>query len=171
MRYYFSTKLRGDFADAVQRTREALQAEGFGIISEIDIQKALKEKIGVQFRPYLILGACNPALAHEALRLEDKVGTMLPCNVVVQETESGIEVATIDPVASMQAIQNEQLSEKAAAVAEKLRNVILNLGGQLGMSNADAEEHRAEIERHAEESRHNLDAIPPHGTDPLNEGP
>lgn len=171
MRYYFSTKITGDFADAVQRTREALQAEGFGIISEIDIQKALKEKIGVEFRPYLILGACNPALAHEALRLEDKVGTMLPCNVVVQETASGIEVAAIDPVASMQAIQNEQLSDKAAAVAEKLRRAILSLGGEAAVERADEDERRAEIRRHGEDSRHEIDAIPPHGTDPLHEGP
>ena len=171
MRYYFSTKPTGNFTEVVQRTREALQNEGFGVISEIDIQKALKEKIGVEFRPYLILGACNPALAHEALRLEDKVGTMLPCNVVIQETASGIEVAAIDPVASMQAIQNEQLSEKAAAVAEKLRRAILSLGGETGMRRAEAEEHRSEIRRHAEDSRHELDAIPPHGTDPLHEGP
>ena len=171
MQYYFSTRISGDFAEVVQRTREALQSEGFGVISEIDIQKALREKIGVEFRPYLILGACNPALAHEALRLEDKVGTMLPCNVVIQETGSGIEVAAIDPVASMQAIQNEQLSEKAAAVAEKLRRAILSLGGEASMRHAEAEERLAEISRHAEDSRHDLDAIPPHGTDPLHEGP
>lgn len=171
MRYYFATKLTGDFAEVVQRTRVALQNEGFGVISEIDIQKALQEKLGVEFRPYLILGACNPALAHEALRLEDKVGTMLPCNVVIQETGSGIEVAAIDPVASMQAIQNEQLSEKAAAVAEKLRRAILGLGGEIGTGAAETEERRAEISRHAEASRHELDAIPPHGTDPLHEGP
>lgn len=171
MQYYFSTKMQGEFAEVVQRTREALQAEGFGVISEIDIQKALRDKIGVEFRPYLILGACNPALAHEALRLEDKVGTMLPCNVVVQETDTGIEVAAIDPVASMQAIQNEQLGEKAQEVADKLRRAILSLAGESGMREADAEEHQAEINRHAEDSKHELDAIPPHGTDPLHEGP
>lgn len=171
MRYYFATKIPGQFADAVQRTREALQAEGFGVISEIDIQKALKEKIGVEFRPYLILGACNPALAHEALRLEDKVGTMLPCNVVVQKTDSGVEVAAIDPVASMQAIQNERLSESAAAVAEKLKRVILSLGGEAAVERADDDERRAEVKRHAEDSRHELDSIPPPGSDPLHEGP
>ena len=116
----------------VQQAREALQAEGFGIVSEIDIQKTFADKIGVEFRPYLILGACNPTLAHEALRLEDKVGTMLPCNVVIQAVDDAIEVAAIDPVASMQSIQNEQLKEKASAVAEKLRRVILSLGGRRG---------------------------------------
>ena len=129
MSYYFSTVLEGDFADAVGRVREALKAEGFGVISEIDIQKTLQDKIGVDFRPYLILGACNPALAHEALQLEDKVGTMLPCNVVVQQAGSGVEVAAIDPVASMQAIGNDALAEKAGMVADKLRRAVESLGG------------------------------------------
>jgi hypothetical protein len=110
-------------------------------------------------------------LAHEALRLEDKVGTMLPCNVVVQEASDGIEVAAIDPVASMQAIQNERLGDKAAAVGEKLRRAILSLAGPSGMAQADLDEHRAEIERHADESRHELDSVVPPGTDPLHEGP
>jgi len=171
MHYYFSTRLAGTFADAIQRTREALQSEGFGIISEIDIQKALRDKIGVEFRPYVILGACNPALAHEALQLEDKVGTMLPCNVVVQETTNGIEVAAVDPVASMQGIQNERLGEKAAAVAEKLRRVILKLGGESGTAQAAVDEHGDAIGRHAEASRRELDSVPPPGTDPLHEGP
>lgn len=130
MSYYFSTKLPGDLSAAIERVREALKSEGFGIISEIDIAKTLKEKIGVDFRPYVILGACNPALAHEALQLEDKVGTMLPCNVVVQQAADGVEVAAIDPVASMQAIENPQLSEKAAIVSAKLRRVIEALGGK-----------------------------------------
>lgn len=124
MDYYFSTTLRTTFADALDCTRRALQSEGFGVISEIDIQKTLKEKIGADFRPYTILGACNPALAYEALRLEDKVGTMLPCNVVVQERGGDVEVAAIDPVASMQAIPNQQLASRAALVATKLKNVI-----------------------------------------------
>ena len=127
MAYYFSTLVDGDFAAAATRVREALKAEGFGVITEIDIQKTLKEKIGADFRPYLILGACNPALAHEALQLEDKVGTMLPCNVVVQQTGEGIEVAAIDPVASMQAIPNAMLVEKAGQVAAKLRRAIDSL--------------------------------------------
>jgi uncharacterized protein (DUF302 family) len=168
MSYYFSTHLAEDFDRAVERTREVLKNEGFGIISEIDIQKTLGEKIGVEFRPYTILGACNPALAHEALRLEDKVGTMLPCNVVVQETEDGIEVAAIDPVASMQAIQNAHLSDKAAIVAVKLRSAIQQLGGS---PITEAEKHRAEIQREAELSRRELDEVIPPGTDPLHEGP
>lgn len=171
MSYYFSTTIQGDFADVVQRTREALQDEGFGVISEIDIQKAFRDKIGVEFRPYLILGACNPALAHEALRLEDKVGTMLPCNVVVQKIDGGIEVAAIDPVSSMQAIQNERLSDTAAGVAEKLRRAILSLGGKTAMERTEVDERWSEIQRHAEDNRYDLDAIPPSGTDPLHEGP
>lgn len=127
MSYYFSTKIAGTFDQAIDRTREALKTEGFGIISEIDIQAALRETIGVDFRRYTILGACNPALAYEALQIEDKVGTMLPCNVVVQERSDGIEVAAIDPAASMQAIENLELSEKAAVVAEKLRAAIESL--------------------------------------------
>lgn len=130
MTYYFSCTIDADFDDAIARTRAALQDEGFGIISEIDIQKTLHDKIGVDFRRYTILGACNPKLAYEALKLENKVGTMLPCNVVVQETGNGVEVAAIDPVASMQAIQNEQLGEKAAAVAGKLRSAIERIGVQ-----------------------------------------
>lgn len=127
MSYYFSTKIAGTFDDVIGRTRQALKTQGFGIISEIDIQAALREKIGVDFRRYTILGACNPALALEALQIEDKVGTMLPCNVVVQEQGDCIEVAAIDPVASMQAIENRQLSEKAAVVAERLKAAIETL--------------------------------------------
>jgi uncharacterized protein (DUF302 family) len=128
MAYYFSTTLTASFADAVARTVDALRAEGFGVITEIDVQKTLQEKIGVTFRKYRILGACNPKLAHEALKLEDKIGTMLPCNVVVQElADSTVEVAAIDPVASMQAIDNPRLKQAAAQVAEKLKRVIAQL--------------------------------------------
>lgn len=127
MSYYLSTQMAGTFEDALKRTRAALQIEGFGVVSEIDIQRTLKEKIGVEFRPYMILGACNPALAHEALTLEEKVGTMLPCNVVIQETAAGVEVAAVDPVSSMQAIANADLLEKANDVAGKLRRVIAQL--------------------------------------------
>ena len=125
MSYYFSKLIEGDFADVVGRTREALKQEGFGVITEIDVQATLKSKIGVDFRPYLILGACNPAMAHEALQIEDKVGAMLPCNVVVQQRADGaVEVAAIDPVASMQAIDNPALKEKAAAIADKLQKAL-----------------------------------------------
>lgn len=137
MSYYFSTRIDGSFGEALDRTREALQGEGFGIISEIDIQRTLMEKIGADFRPYVILGACNPTLAHEALKLEDKVGAMLPCNVVVQQSESGIEVAAIDPVASMQAIPNAALREKAGEVGEKLQRVIASLSAAHGAKQSD----------------------------------
>lgn len=125
MTYHFSKMLDAPFDDAVAATREALAAEGFGVITEIDIRQTFKAKIGEEFRPYIILGACNPRLAFEALQLEDKVGAMLPCNVVVQQTADGrTEVSAIDPVASMQAIDNPALKDKAAMVADKLKAVI-----------------------------------------------
>lgn len=128
MNYYFSTILPLGFEEAVERTIAALKQAGFGIITEIDVKDTLQKKIGVVFRNYRILGACNPALAYEALQLEDKVGTMLPCNVIVQEVAANkTEVAAIDPVASMQAIDNPRLVEAAARVQAMLRNVIENL--------------------------------------------
>ena len=128
MSYYFAKTLATGFDDAVARTTEALKQEGFGVLTEIDVGKVLQQKIGVAFRDYRILGACNPALAHEALLLEDKVGTMLPCNVVVQDAGGGrTEVAAIDPVASMQAIDNPRLHEAAEKVRAKLRRVIESL--------------------------------------------
>ena len=130
MTYYFNTTLRTAFEDAVAQTVLALQAEGFGIISDIDVQKTLHEKIGVAFRPYRILGACNPKLAHEALQLEDKIGAMLPCNVVVQALADGnVEIAAIDPVASMQAVDNPRLKEAAAEAAQRLKRAISNIVG------------------------------------------
>jgi len=128
MSYYRAAALAVPFAEAIERTEAALKEEGFGVISRIDIQDALKTKIGVDFRPYTILGACNPALAHEALKIEDKVGTMLPCNVVVQSKAGGeTEVAAIDPVASMQAIDNPKLAESAREVQKRLFRVIERL--------------------------------------------
>ena len=129
MNYYMATILPISFGEALERTEEALKQEGFGIISRIDIQETLKTKIDVDFRPYTILGACNPKLAYEALNIEDKVGTMLPCNVVVQELgPRQTEIAAIDPVASMQAIENAELSEAAREVRTKLSRVIETLG-------------------------------------------
>lgn len=126
--YYLSAMLPVSFSDALERTEEALKQEGFGVISRIDIQEALKTKIGVDFRPYMILGACNPALAYEALKIEDKVGTMLPCNVIVQGLgPKQTEVAAIDPVASMQAIENPKLPQLAQEVRTRLRRVIQSL--------------------------------------------
>lgn len=128
MSYYFSKVLALGFDAAVAEVTQKLKDEGFGIITEIDVTKTLKSKIGVEFRPYRILGACNPALAHEALMLEDKVGTMLPCNVIVQELAPGqVEVAAIDPVASMAAIGNPPLLDKARIVRGKLEKVIQSL--------------------------------------------
>ncbi len=125
MSYYFSKILSVGFDDAVQRVTEALAKEGFGILTQIDVKNTLEKKLGVEFRNYRILGACNPPLAYEALQLEDKIGTMLPCNVVVQELEKGrSEIAAIDPVASMMAIDNPRLRAAAEKVREKLRTVV-----------------------------------------------
>lgn len=128
MSYYFARTLEMPFEQVVARTRDALAREGFGVITEIDVRQVLKSKIDVAFRPYLILGACNPKMAHEALQIEDKIGTMLPCNVVVQDVGGGrTEVAAIDPVASMQAIGNAGLTEKAGLIADKLRAALAHL--------------------------------------------
>ena len=128
MSYYRAATLAVPFPEAVERTEAALRDEGFGIISRIDIQEALKTKIGVDFRPYTILGACNPALAYEALKIEDKIGTMLPCNVVVQSKAGReTEIAAIDPVASMQAVNNPTLIEAAREVQKRLFRVIKRL--------------------------------------------
>ncbi len=128
MSYYFAKTLTVGFDEAVRRATDALKREGFGVLTEIDVKQTLKKKLDVDFRDYRILGACNPALAHEALQLEDKVGTMLPCNVVVQDVGDGkTEVAAIDPVASMQAIENPRLKSAAARVQAKLKNVIESL--------------------------------------------
>ena len=128
MSYYLSKILAVSFDEAVTRAIEALKKEGFGILTEIDVSATLKKKINVDFPNYRILGACNPALAYEALKLENKVGTMLPCNVVVRDAgNSQIEVAAIDPVASMQAIENPALKQAAAQVRVKLEKVIAEL--------------------------------------------
>jgi uncharacterized protein (DUF302 family) len=128
MSYYLSRILTVSFDEAVIRAIEALKKEGFGILTEIDVSATLKKKINVDFPNYRILGACNPALAYEALKLENKVGTMLPCNVVVRDAGNGqIEVAAIDPVASMQAIENSALKQAASEVRAKLKNVIAEL--------------------------------------------
>lgn len=128
MSYYFAKTLETDFESAVQRATEALKQHGFGIITQIDVRDTFKNKLGVDFRNYRILGACNPQLAHEALQIEDKVGTMLPCNVVVQDLGSGgVEIAAIDPVASMMAIANPELKRAAEQVRDKLRHAIQDL--------------------------------------------
>jgi uncharacterized protein (DUF302 family) len=130
MSYYFSKTVGTGFAEAVRRASEALQQEGFGIITEIDVTETFRKKLGIAFRNYRILGACNPKLAYEALQLEDKVGTMLPCNVVVQELpDSKVEIAAIDPIASMAAIDNPRLREAAQEVRGRLQKVVARIAG------------------------------------------
>lgn len=129
MSYYFATTVDGAFDDVVQKVEQALAAEGFGVLTAIDMAATMKKKIGADMRPYKILGACHPQSAYDAVCAEDKIGLMLPCNVVVHEQEDGtIEVAAIDPIASMQAIENPALADTAAAVQGKLRSVIESLG-------------------------------------------
>lgn len=128
MSYHFSKTINLPFDQAIARVTEALKNEGFGILTEIDIQATLKKKLDVDFRQYKILGACNPPFAYKALKLEDKIGAMLPCNVVVQEHAVGkVEVSAIDPVASMGAIGNPALASIAEQVQAKLKKVIDNL--------------------------------------------
>lgn len=129
MAYYLSTQLHANVDDTIARVESALAEEGFGVITRIDMRETLKKKIGADFRPYTILGACNPKAAFEALQIEDKVGTMLPCNVIVQQLdEDRTEVAAIDPVASMQAIDNPKLHAAAAEIRDRLSKVIDSLG-------------------------------------------
>ncbi|MGJ4929279.1 DUF302 domain-containing protein [Bradyrhizobium sp. HKCCYLS2038] len=124
MTYYFAKAVNLPFDAAIERVTAELKARGFGVLTRIDVQATLREKIGAEFRPYTILGACNPKLAHEALQAESRIGTMLPCNVIVQEIGGKVEVAAVNPVASMQAIENEALSTLAIKVSEALRAVV-----------------------------------------------
>jgi len=125
MKYYIEKTINTDFDTAVSKTEETLKAEGFGVLSEINIHEKLKEKLDVDFRKYRILGACNPPKAYEALQAENKIGTMLPCNVIVQELDDGkTEVAAVDPVASMQAVENDGLKPVAEEIKNKLEKVI-----------------------------------------------
>lgn len=128
MSYYIARKLPVGFDEAVARTISALEAEGFGVLTDIDVRATMKQKINADIPSYRILGACNPALAFEALKLEARVGTMLPCNVIVRDAGNGeTEVAAIDPVASMQAIDNPALKTAAQEVRSKLERVIAGL--------------------------------------------
>ena len=125
MVYYYSKTVNLDFDEAVSSVARALKKEGFGILTDIDVKSTIKKKLDVDFRNYRILGACNPPFAYKALQAEDKIGTMLPCNVIVQETaDGGIEIAAIDPIASMKAIDNPKLSEIAEKIGQKLKTVI-----------------------------------------------
>lgn len=128
MSYYFSKTLNVGLEEAAERVTAALKEQGFGILTEIDIKATLKTKLDVDFRPYRILGACNPSFAYQALQAEKNIGLMLPCNVIVQEVEPGkTEVAAVDPVASMQAVENESLGDVATEVQRRLREVIEGL--------------------------------------------
>jgi len=125
MSYYFAKALDTTFDEAIEKVTAILKEKGFGILTEIDVKATLKAKIDVDFRPYTILGACNPPFAHKALQAENKIGTMLPCNVVVQQTDSGrVEVAAVDPAASMQAVENRDLEAIAGDVRAMLKAVI-----------------------------------------------
>lgn len=125
MNYYFSKTINASFDEAVARITAELKVEGFGILTEIDVKETLKKKLNVDFRRYKILGACNPPYAYKALTAENKIGTMLPCNVIVQEVSGGqVEVTAIDPTASMQAVENPALKEIASEISNKLKTVI-----------------------------------------------
>lgn len=130
--YYYAATVPLSFRDAEARVREELQKEGFGVLTEIDVQATLASKLGVSFHPYKILGACNPGFAHEALQLEDKVGTMLPCNVILQEKNGSTEIAAVDPVASMASIDNDDLGGIAQQVRGRLRSVVDRVSGFAG---------------------------------------
>ncbi|HSI71347.1 MAG TPA: DUF302 domain-containing protein [Gillisia sp.] len=128
MSYYFSKVLDDSFEEAIDKVTKELKEEGFGILTEIDVKETFKKKLDVDFRKYRILGACNPKMAHQAISAESKIGTMLPCNVIVQETEDGkTEVSAVDPVASMTAIENDELGGIAKEVRSKLKTVIERL--------------------------------------------
>lgn len=128
MSYYFSKILDISFENAIERVTEELKKEGFGILTQIDVKETLKKKLDVDFRKYKILGACNPPFAYQALQKEDKIGVMLPCNVILQEiAENKIEVAAVDPIASMKSVENTELGEVASQVQAKLKQVIENI--------------------------------------------
>lgn len=128
MNYTFSRTLNCTFDEAIERTTEALKSQKFGVLTTIDMHEKFAEKLGKDFRRYRILGACSPSHAYEALQHEPNIGTMLPCNVVVQEWEPGkIEVSTIDPIASMQAVQNVALGQVATEVQANLKAMIESL--------------------------------------------
>lgn len=125
--YYFAKTLSISFDEAIEKATAGLKEEGFGVLTEIDVRETLKKKLDVDFRPYRILGACNPPFAHQALTAEDKIGTMLPCNVVVQQLDTGVEVAAVDPLASMMGVNNPALVDIANEVQARLKRFIDNL--------------------------------------------
>ena len=132
MGYHFSKTLAMPFDAAIAATMATLQRHGFGVLTDIDVRATLQKKLNVAFRPYRILGACNPGMAFQALQVEDKIGTMLPCNVILQQRDDGtVEVSAVDPVASMQAIDNPKLAAIASQVRGMLQQVIADLGNEV----------------------------------------
>lgn len=128
MGYYYSKIIEDSFENTLRKTEVALKQEGFGILTEIDVKETLKKKLDVDFKKYKILGACNPPYAYNALLAEDKIGVMPPCNVIViEQEENKFEVAAVDPVSSMQAVKNDNLSEIAAEIKAKLKKVVNSL--------------------------------------------
>jgi uncharacterized protein (DUF302 family) len=124
MSYYIATMTDLGFAEAVDKVTEELQKEGFGVITEINVRETLKKKLGIDFRPYVILGACNPHYAHQALGLDDKIGTLLPCNFVVQQTEKGTEVFAMNPSETMSKLLGDEIEEISGAITQKVQNVL-----------------------------------------------
>ncbi|MBN1407241.1 MAG: DUF302 domain-containing protein [Calditrichaceae bacterium] len=128
MEYYISTKIKISFEESMELVTEKLKEQGFGVLTEIDVKATMKKKLDVDFYNYKILGACNPPLAHKALLAEDKIGVLLPCNVIIQEKEKGmVEVSAVNPIASMQAVENPALSDIAGEVTSRLKKVIDSL--------------------------------------------
>ena len=128
MSYYFAKTVQTNFEETLTKVEEELKKESFGVLTEIDVQTTLKKKLDVDFRKYKILGACNPPFAHKALTAEDKIGVLLPCNVIVQELDDNkVEVAIVNPIDSMQSVKNEALAEIALEVTEKLKKVLENI--------------------------------------------
>ena len=127
--YGFGRTLREPYEEVIPRVKEALKAEGFGVLTEIDVRQTLREKLGVEMEPYLILGACNPALAHRALEVEPEIGLLLPCNVVVRAVEDGCRVEVADPKAMLGIVGNEQLDAIADEAKQRLQKAVATLGG------------------------------------------
>lgn len=128
MSYYYSRKISAGFDSAIEKVTSELKKEGFGVLTEIDVADTLKKKLDVDFRPYRILGACNPPFAYQALQSEDKIGLLLPCNFIVQQiSEDEVEVSAINPLVSMQNVKNDNLNSVAAQVAEKIERIINSL--------------------------------------------
>ena len=125
--YYFSKTLNTSFDQAIEKVTEALKAEGFGVLTDIDVKDTFKKKLGIDYRRYRILGACNPNFAYEALQKENKIGTLLPCNVIVQEKDGSTEVAVVDPVSSMQTVENDELGKLAEQVQAAMKRIVENL--------------------------------------------